>query len=265
MQTKEVQGQLWSTAPGDWSQYFETTFIPMYQGVLSQISLNEEQLLLDAGCGSGMFLTMAAVSGAHVHGIDAAPGLLEIAKERLPGVTLLREDLESLPFIDGTFDVVTGFNSFQYAGSFQSALAEARRVVKSHGKVVIGLWAQQKDCESSDILAAVTGLTPPAPGAPNPFALSEDGKVEAICEAVGLKVIGKHSVLCPWKANTKDELLRGFLCTAPCAKAVNAVGLETVKETILASAAPYNITDEVYYMRNYFNFFITEKITAGKD
>lgn len=263
MQTKDVQGQLWSTAPADWTHLLEPTFIPMYQGVLSKMDLNEEQSLLDAGCGSGLFLTMVASTGVQVHGIDAASGLLAVAKDRLPGVTLLHEDLESLPFIDGTFDVVTGFNSFQYAGSFQAALSEARRVVKSHGKLVIGIWGQEKDCESGAVLGAVARLLPPPPpGTPGPFALSEEGKIESICKDVGLKIVDKQSVFCPWQFNSTNELLRAFLCTAPCVKAVKAVGQEAVEAAIISSAQPYVITDGVYYMRNYFTFFITEKINT---
>ena len=136
-------------------------------------------------------------------------------------------------------------------------------MVKSHGTLVIGLWGEQKNCESSAVLANVSALLPaPPPGTPGPFALSEEGKVEAMCKEAGLKIISKHSVLCPWKANTRDELLRGFLCTAPCAKAVNAVGQEAVEAAIVSAAQPFNIVDEVYYMRNYFTFFITEKINT---
>jgi hypothetical protein len=36
MQTKEVQGKLWSSAPADWVNYLEPTFIPMYEAVLEK-------------------------------------------------------------------------------------------------------------------------------------------------------------------------------------------------------------------------------------
>src|SRR5215216_2229011 len=98
MQTKEVQGQLWSTAPGDWVKYLEPTFIPMYQEALNNLQLTEETMLLDAGCGSGLFLSMASITGAYIYGIDAAPGMLSFSKKRLPGTCLLVEDLEALPF-----------------------------------------------------------------------------------------------------------------------------------------------------------------------
>lgn len=261
MPTKDVQGKLWNTAPANWAKYIEPTFVPMYQKVLDRLALNEEKRLLDAGCGSGLFLSMAAGSGAQLHGIDASPGLLALSRQRLPGACLRIEDLEALPFIDGTFDVVTGFNSFPYAHSFEGALAEARRVVKRHGKVVIGTWGKEEDCNSGRVLKAVAGLLPPTPqDAPGLFALSEEGKLEAVCEVVGLRVISRQTVFCPASFNSDQDLQEGFLCTATCADAVENIGEEAVRNLIIESAEPYNLAGDLYYLHNYFTILITEKI-----
>jgi SAM-dependent methyltransferase len=260
MQTKEVQGKLWSTSPADWAQYIEPTFIPMYQSVLKELDLTHGHSILDAGCGSGLFLSMAKTKGATVYGIDAALGLLEISRKRLPGTVLLLEDLEMVPFGDETFDFVTGFNSFQYAGSFENALSEARRVAKPNGKIIIGIWDKEADCESSRILKDVVSLLPPPPpGTPGPFELSEDGKIESICEKVGLKVIKKESVLCPWSFYTSEGLLKAFLCTAAFVKASQIAGQEKVQQTILENAKPFKLAEDVYFMRNHFTWYITEK------
>jgi len=84
MSTKAIQGKLWSVAPQYWSQYFEPCFIPMYKKVMGQLRLTEQTLLLDAGCGAGLFSSMAIQAGAQVIGVDAAPGLLKEAKRRNP-------------------------------------------------------------------------------------------------------------------------------------------------------------------------------------
>lgn len=261
MQTKEAQGKLWSSAPDDWAKYLEPAFIPMYQAVLKQLRLDEEIMLLDAGCGAGLFLSMSSSTGAVLHGIDAAPGLLSISKKRVPNAVLMIEDLEEIPFADETFDVVTGFNSFQYAGSFINALTEARRVTTEHGKVIIGIWGKEEECDAGSVLKAVAALLPPPPpGTPGPFALSEDGKVETICKSVGLKVISRQTVFCPWQFTSIEDLQRGFLCTGPCVKAVQAVGESEVRKAIIQSAQPYNLADGIYFMKNHFTFFITEKV-----
>ena len=41
MQTREVQGKLWSSAPLDWAKYLEPRFIPLYRAVLSRLNLGE--------------------------------------------------------------------------------------------------------------------------------------------------------------------------------------------------------------------------------
>ena len=74
MSTKQIQGKLWSVAPTYWSQHFEPCFLPMYKNVLGQLKLTEDTLLLDAGCGAGLFSSMAIDAGAQVIGIDAASG-----------------------------------------------------------------------------------------------------------------------------------------------------------------------------------------------
>lgn len=261
MQSKEVQGKLWSTAPGDWVKHLEPTFIPLYNAVLGQLGLTEDKQLLDAGCGSGLFLSMASATGATIHGIDAAPGLLSVSRKRLPGTTLLIEDLESIPFSNETFDVVTGFNSFQYAGSFENALSEARRVTKRKGNVVLAIWGKEEDCDAGAVLKAVGQLLPPPPhGTPGPFALSEAGKVEAICNTVGLKVIHTETVFCSWQYTSIQDLVAAFMCIGPCVKAAQIVGEEKVRQAITESAELFNLADCIYYLRNHFTFFVTIKI-----
>ena len=56
----------------------------LYDAVLAVIDLGPDARLLDAGCGSGVFAKMAAETGAEVSGLDAAPALIERARERVP-------------------------------------------------------------------------------------------------------------------------------------------------------------------------------------
>jgi SAM-dependent methyltransferase len=261
MRTKEVQGKLWSIAPGYWSKYFEPFFVPMYKQVLEQIKPDGECAILDAGCGSGLFSSMAIATGAQVMGVDAAPGLLELARERNPKNNFLEEDLESLPFTSGSFNVVAGFNSFQYAGNFANALSEAKRVLNDDGKLVIGIWDKPELSEATNVLKAIGSLLPPPPpGTPGPFALSEDGKIENVCETVGLKVVYKAKVACPFLYYSLEDATKSFLGTGPAAAAMNQVNKEIVKKTIAGAMKPYRLTEDTYHLQNSFLVFIAEKI-----
>jgi SAM-dependent methyltransferase len=260
MSTKEVQGKLWSAAPHYWSGYFEPYFLPMYRKTINQLNLTGDSVLLDAGCGSGMFSSMAIRAGAQVVGMDAAPGLLAVARKRNPENTFLEADLEAMPFKDESFDVVAGFNSFQYAGDFTTALIEAKRVLKTGGKLVIGIWDKPEKSEAAAILKAIGALLPPPPpGTPGPFALSENGKIEGICESIGLKITSKTNAGCPFLYTSLSHGINSFMGTGPAAAAMNYTSKEIVEEGIGKAFRPFHVTDDIYFLQNNFLIFIAEK------
>lgn len=260
MSTKTIQGKLWSIAPLNWSRHFEPYFLPIYRKVFEEVNVSEDTLLLDAGCGSGLFSTLAIRKGAQVTGIDAAAGLLDIARERNPKNNFLEEDLEALPFGDNTFDVVTGFNSFQYAASFENALKEAKRVLKPGGKLVTVIWDKPENSDGTQILKAIsTLLPPPAPGTPGPFALSEDGKVESVFNGIGLKNTKKITVPCPFLYHSLNNAIKSFMGTGPAAAALNQNDKAKVEETIAKAFKPFELVDDMYFQMNSFLVFIAEK------
>jgi SAM-dependent methyltransferase len=260
MNTKTTQGQLWSVAPQYWSKHFEPYFMPIYRKVIEQLHLTDETLLLDAGCGSGLFTFIAAREGAQVIGVDAAPGLLEIARVRNPNNNFLEEDLETLPFTDNSFHVVTAFNSFQYAGHFENAMLESKRVLKKHGRMVIGIWDKPENSDATQILKAIGALLPPPPpGTPGPFALSEEGKIEEMCIRNGLKINYKETIACPMLFHSRPDGIKSFMGTGPAAAALKNNDRETVERTIARAFEPFRLTEDLYFLQNNFNVFIVEK------
>src|SRR5664279_1747813 len=121
----------------------------MYRAVVESAAVGAGSRVLDVGCGSGLFCSLAAKRGAAVAGIDAAEGLLAIARERTPGGDFRTGDMEELPFADSSFDLVSGFNSFQFAADPVNALNQAKRVAKPTGKVSMAVWGAAKDCQAA--------------------------------------------------------------------------------------------------------------------
>jgi SAM-dependent methyltransferase len=161
--TGATQGDLWSERAADWAELLEPGMRPLFETGLAALGVAADTSLLDAGCGAGLALTIAFELGAAVSGLDAAPGLIAIARRRLADVRIEHGDLEELPFPDRTFDAVTGFNSFQYAASPEAALREARRVLRPGGRLLAAVWAPPELCELAGYLAAVGSLLPPPP------------------------------------------------------------------------------------------------------
>lgn len=85
---------------------------------------------------------------------------LEIARERMCAGDFRTADLEAVPFADASFDVVTGFNAFRFAGDPGRALAEARRVARPGGRVVVITWGDPEGMEAAAIVGAQRPLLP---------------------------------------------------------------------------------------------------------
>src|SRR5262245_13163874 len=141
----ERWGPLWGARPRDWA-ISEEQHVPGYEAALSRVGLELGQRVLDVGCGTGVFLALIAERGAEPHGIDASEALMALARERLPKADLRVGDMESLPYEDDSFDLVTGFTSFFFANDMVGALREARRVAKSGSAVVIQVWGAHERC-----------------------------------------------------------------------------------------------------------------------
>ena len=260
MKSRETQGKLWGRAPRDWANLIEPAFIPLYRTALQKLTIDSNTVLLDAGCGSGLFLSMTSLDKTNVYGIDASAGLLQLAKNRNPQGTFLIEDLEDIPYGDEYFDVVTGFNSFQFSGNRLSALNQAKRVTKKGGYIVIAIWDEPRFSDASSVFASLSSLLPPpVAGAPGPYALSAEGALENMASQAGLFLHHKEKINCPFLFTSQDELYRAFLCTGPAVKTIEMIGEERTRQVIHRSSEAFRIADEIYFMNNQFKFFLFQK------
>ncbi|MDE1190553.1 MAG: class I SAM-dependent methyltransferase [Arachidicoccus sp.] len=260
MGSQAIQSHLWGQRSKDWATIQEATGKAGYEYVLHFLQPKLSEKFLDIGCGSGLFANLAAKSGAEILGFDATAQLIEEAKLRNPSIKFLTGEMEALPFDDNTFDIVSGFNSFQYAANVKAALAEAKRVLKENGKLVVMIWGNKEDCEAASYLKAVRSLLPPPPpGAGGPFALTEKNLLENILEEIGLKIIDNKDVESTWDYPDTETALKGLLSAGPAVKAIEHAGYEKVHETILAAVQPYIQSNGYVVYKNKFRIVISEK------
>lgn len=260
-----VQAPLWGARVRDWAEVQEPTARPLFDAILEATGIGPGTVLLDVGCGAGLMCQLAAARGATVSGFDAAEPMIAIARSRVPAGDFRIGDMESLPFADNSFDVVTGVNSFQYAANPVRALAEACRVVKTRGSVVIATWGRPEDCQAAAYLNALRPLMPPAPpGAPGPFALSNRAALEGVVREGGLQPASFHEVIAPMVYPDLAAALRGLLAAGPAVRAIEASGETKVIETIAAILAQFRRGDGSYRIENTYMFLVASR-TAGKN
>lgn len=245
--TAEKNGQLWGARARDWAEVQEGQFAGAYHAVLSHAGVRAGIRHLDAGCGSGMAAALSASLGATVAGIDAAEGMLRIARERTPAGDFRQGEIEDLPFEDNAFDLVTGFNAFQFAGDPARALAEAGRVTRSGGKVVIMTWGDPAGMEAAAHIFAMKPLLPALPpGTPGPFALSDEAALRAFAEAGGLTPLEVLDVDTPWFYRDEATALRGLGSSGVAVRAIEHSGEAAFLAAMRGFLAPLRQADGSY-------------------
>jgi SAM-dependent methyltransferase len=147
------------------------------------IDIHPGQRVLDVAAGSGNAALAAARRGARVTATDFVPQLLQTAARRAgtEGLELeTREaDAQSLPFADGTFDVVLSTFGVMFAPDQSRAAAELLRVCRPGGRIGLISWTPAGFI--GQMFATMKPyVAPPPPGAQPPPLWGDLGHVREL-------------------------------------------------------------------------------------
>lgn len=113
----------------------------MAQWGVSHFEINEDDLILDIGCGGGRNLERfaAQITQGKVVGLDYS----EVSVEKSINlnqkavdegkVEVIQGSVSEMPFEDDSFDIITGFETIYFWPDFINDLKEVNRVLKSDG------------------------------------------------------------------------------------------------------------------------------------
>ena len=165
--------------------------------------------------------------------------------------------MEQLPFADGSFDVVTGFNAFQFADDIVVALREARRVTRMGGSVAIQVWGRPEHTEIGGLVRAFAPHLPfPLPSGPGGRSLSEPGVLEELASAAGLEPRVARDISCPFDYDDAETLVRLSLGAGLALLATRIAGEDVVRQGILDAMAPFRQADGSYHTENEWHYLI---------
>jgi SAM-dependent methyltransferase len=244
----ESSGRLWGARAADWAEEEEREG-PKFAAAVERVGIAPGHAVLDVGCGSGVFLRLAADRGARPAGLDASEALIALARRRVPGADLRVGDMARLPWADDAFDLVTGFNSFVLADDMAAALREAGRVARPGAPVVIQVWGRPERSDLTPMLRAVRALWA-GEGPPAAPPMSQPGVLEAAASGAGLASEEVFYVAFPLDYEDERTLLRTMLSAGAVVEAVEAHGERAVAAAILEALEPFRGRDGGYRLES---------------
>jgi SAM-dependent methyltransferase len=251
-------GPLWGARARDWAENEEQQ-LPTYEEALRREPVGLGDAVLDIGCGSGVFLRLAADRGARVSGIDASEALVALARDRVPEADVRVGDMEALPYDDATFDLVTGFNSFFFASDLVGALREARRVTKPEAAVLIQVWGNPERCDLTPMKHALAPFAPPPPPGPPPPPLWQPGVLERLADEAGLAPESAFDLRYAFEYPDEATLGRRLLAPGLVVEAIQRSGEEPVRTAIVESLARYRTDSGSYRLDNEWHYLIARR------
>jgi len=112
------------------------------QAILQRVELSPDARVLDVAAGSGLLGRALARRAKEVVAVDITPEMLAAgsqaaAREGITNITFTQAEAESLPFEDGSFDLVVTRFSLHHIAEPQRVVNEMVRVARGRGRVLL--------------------------------------------------------------------------------------------------------------------------------
>lgn len=124
---------------------------PVSMWGLKHLDIKADDVILDVGCGGGININRMAKKARKVYGIDYSIESVKLSREvnrqeiSNGKVEVLEGNVQSLPFEDETFDIVTAFETVYFWPDIERCFGEVKRVLKPGGIFLIGTETNGND------------------------------------------------------------------------------------------------------------------------
>ena len=163
LKMNKERGQLFDQWPEAYDQWFTTaigSLVKKYEAelILDLLNPGKGEVILDAGCGTGIFTLDILSSDSKVIGLDISLPMLIRAGKKLKGFPfqMVWADMLHLPFPAGFFDKVVSITALEFIEDAKAAVRELFRVTKNRGTIVVATlnslspWAWKRIAEAKE-------------------------------------------------------------------------------------------------------------------
>ena len=179
---KARQRSAWST--GDYA-VIGTTLQIVGESLCEALDVRSGTRLLDVAAGNGNATLAAARRWCDVTSTDYVSSLLDSGRERARAeghtIKFQEADAESLPFADGSFDVVLSSFGVMFTPNQEQAANELTRVCRAGGKIGLANWTP--DSFIGQLFKTIGKYLPPAAGVRSPALWGTKTRLEQLFEA----------------------------------------------------------------------------------
>lgn len=118
---------------------------------LKHLDIQSDDIILDIGCGGGININRMAGKAKKVYGVDYSIESVNLSREvnreyiNQGKVEVLEGNVQSLPFDDDSFDIVTAFETIYFWPDIEKCFGEVKRVLKPGGIFLIGMESNGSD------------------------------------------------------------------------------------------------------------------------
>jgi SAM-dependent methyltransferase len=175
---KERQSVMWGKSP---FVPIAETITDLHAAVAETMNVQPGDRALDNGCGTGGVAELIARPGVTVVGIDLAPGLIDIARERAAERGLSIDyrvgDCENLDVDDASFDAVGSSVGIMFAPDHEATAAELARITRPGARLALANWKPGPGVqEIFKVMSPFQAAPPPS----SPFDWGDEARVREL-------------------------------------------------------------------------------------
>ncbi len=158
---KKLKDRLFDEWPETYDRWFTTpigSLVKKYESklILELLKPGDGQVILDAGCGTGIFTSDILAAGSQVCGLDLSFPMLLRAKDKAgpSPFEAVVGDMLKLPFPGDVFDKAVSVTALEFVAEARVAIDELFRVTKKGGSIVVATlnslspWAARRKEEA---------------------------------------------------------------------------------------------------------------------